>query len=118
MSTISMVTGANRGLGRNTAISIARHGGDVIVAYPGNKQQSDAVVAEIQALGREAVANQLYMANCGSFMDFTATARAILREKWGRESLDHLINNSGHGEFALIWETTDMLFDGLFVVHV
>ena len=30
MTKISLVTGGSRGLGRNTAISIARHGGDVI----------------------------------------------------------------------------------------
>ena len=33
MTTISVVTGASRGLGRNTALSIARHGGDVILTY-------------------------------------------------------------------------------------
>jgi NAD(P)-dependent dehydrogenase (short-subunit alcohol dehydrogenase family) len=31
MTTISIVTGGSRGLGRNTALSIARHGGDVIL---------------------------------------------------------------------------------------
>lgn len=31
MTTVSIITGANRGLGRNTAVSIARHGGDVIL---------------------------------------------------------------------------------------
>ena len=37
MTKIAIVTGANRGLGRNTALSIARQGGDVIVAYRGNE---------------------------------------------------------------------------------
>ena len=40
MSKIALVTGANRGVGRNTALSIARHGGDVIVAYRGNTAQA------------------------------------------------------------------------------
>ena len=33
MTKISLVTGASRGLGRNTAASVARKGGDVIVTY-------------------------------------------------------------------------------------
>ena len=45
MSKIALVTGANRGLGRNTALSIARRGGDVIVAYRGNAEQAGEVVA-------------------------------------------------------------------------
>ena len=50
MTTLSLVTGASRGLGRNTALSIARHGGDVIVTYRNGKEAADAVVNEIQAL--------------------------------------------------------------------
>ncbi len=31
MTTITLITGAGRGLGRNTALSIARRGGDVLL---------------------------------------------------------------------------------------
>jgi len=113
-----MVTGANRGLGRNTALSIARRGGDVIIAYRANKDQADAIVAEIQSLGRKAVAVQLDIADTSSFKQFAATVRSILRNTWQRERLDHLVNNAGHGEFALISDTTEAQFDGLFDVHV
>ena len=44
-------------------------------------------------------------------------ARA-LRRTWDRDTFDHLINNAGHGEFAIIGETTERQFDGLFDVHV
>ena len=54
MNTISIVTGGSRGLGRNTAISIARHGGDVILTYRKGARGAKAVVAEIEALGRKA----------------------------------------------------------------
>ena len=33
MTKIAIVTGASRGLGRSTALGIARHGGDVILTY-------------------------------------------------------------------------------------
>ena len=63
MTNITLVTGASRGLGRNTALSIARHGGDVIITYRNGKEAADAVVAEIQSLGRKAIALQLDMSN-------------------------------------------------------
>ncbi len=118
MTKISLVTGANRGLGRNTALSIARRGGDVVVAYRGNEAQADELVAEIRALGRKAVALQLDVAQSESFSAFAERLRSALGEVWGRESFDHLVNNAGHGEFAVIDETTEAQFDGLFDVHV
>ncbi|KZD08364.1 SDR family NAD(P)-dependent oxidoreductase [Oceanibaculum pacificum] len=118
MSKIALVTGANRGLGRNTALSIARHGGDVIVAYRGNVAQAGEVVAEIEAMGRKAVALQLDVSKIASFPAFANTLRDSLREVWNSATFDHLINNAGHGEFAPISETTEAQFDGLFDVHV
>ncbi|WLS00184.1 SDR family NAD(P)-dependent oxidoreductase [Shinella sumterensis] len=118
MSKIALITGANRGLGRNTAIAIARHGGDVIVAYRGNAAQASEVVAEIEAMGRKAVALQLDVADIASFPAFADALRSSLREIWNRETFDHLINNAGHGEFAPFQQTTEAQFDGLFNVHV
>ncbi|HKM96335.1 MAG TPA: SDR family oxidoreductase [Buttiauxella sp.] len=118
MSKITLVTGANRGLGRNTALSIAERGGDVIVAYRGNEKQAKEVVAEIQRLGRKAVALQLDLSNSASFPAFADILRIQLSEVWGRDTFDHLINNAGHGEFAMLAETTEAQFDGLFDVHV
>ncbi|WP_116339566.1 SDR family NAD(P)-dependent oxidoreductase [Enterobacter cloacae] len=118
MSKIALITGANRGLGRNTALSVARQGGDIIVAYRGNTPQAEAVVAEIRTLGRKAIALQLDVAQTTSFPAFAETLRQQLAEVWQRDTFDHLINNAGHGEFAGVGETTEAQFDGLFSVHV
>lgn len=118
MSKISLVTGANRGLGRNTAVSIAKRGGDVIVAYRTNVEQAQEVVAQIRALGRKAVALELDLAQTASFTNFAESLRTELSEVWGRDTFDHLINNAGHGEFAMLADTTEAQFDGLFDVHV
>ena len=117
MITISIVTGANRGLGRNTAVSIARHGGDVIFTYRNGADQAQAVVAEIEALGRKAVAIQLDVSDISAFAGFSDKVRATL-QSWGRDTFDHLVNNAGHGEMAGIAETTEAQFDQLFNVHV
>lgn len=118
MITISLVTGANRGLGRNTALSIARQGGDVIVTYRTGKEAADAVVADIQALGRKAVALQLDTSKVSSFPEFVTTVRAVLNDTWAVDTIDHLINNAGHGEMADFAATTEAQFDALFDVHV
>lgn len=118
MTKISLITGANRGLGRNTALSIARKGGDVIVAHRGNIAQADAVVSEIQALGRKAVALQLDVSQISALPAFAAALQRCLRDVWGRDSFDNLINNAGHGEFTPFAETSEAQFDGLFDVHV
>lgn len=117
MTTISIVTGGSRGLGRNSAISIARHGGDVILTYRSGAAGAQAVVAEIEGMGRKAVALQLDAGDIADFPAFVESVRSTLRS-WGRDSFDHLVNNAGHGEMAPFAETTEAQFDTLFNVHV
>ena len=117
MTKIAIVTGASRGLGRNTALSIARGGNDVIVTYQSREDEARAVVAEIEAMGRKALAFQLDMGNIKAFAPFAEQLRCALREVWQRDSVDHLVNNAGHGDYALIEETTEAQFDGLVDVH-
>ncbi len=76
------------------------------------------MVADIHALGRKAIALPLDMAQTASFPAFADSLRAALGSVWGRDTFDHLINNAGHGEFALLAETREAQFDGLFNVHV
>lgn len=117
MTKITLVTGASRGLGRATALSIARRGGDVVLTYQSRAELAQAVAAEIQALGRKAVALQLDTGDVAAFAPFAERLRAALRETWSRETFDHLVNNAGHGDYALIGQTTEAQFDGLVDVH-
>ncbi len=117
MTKITLITGASRGLGRNTALSIARRGGDVIVTYHSRSAEAQAVVAEVQALGRKAVALQLDTGVVGTFPAFAAQLRSALQATWQRDTFDHLVNNAGHGEFAPFASTTEAQFDGLVNVH-
>ncbi|EJM74830.1 NAD(P)-dependent dehydrogenase (short-subunit alcohol dehydrogenase family) [Pseudomonas sp. WPR_5_2] len=117
MTKIAIVTGASRGLGRSTALSIARHGSDVIVTYQSRGEDAEAVVAEINALGRKAIALQLDTGKIAGFAPFAGQLQKALREIWQRETFDHLVNNAGHGDYALIEQTTEEQFDGLVNVH-
>lgn len=117
MSKITLITGGSRGLGRNTALSIARRGGDVIITYQSRSADAEAVVAEIQAMGRKAAAFQLDSGKVSAFAPFADKLRRTLRETWSRDSFDHLVNNAGHGDYALIADTSEAQFDGLMNVH-
>ena len=117
MSKITLVTGGSRGLGRDSALSIARHGGDVVITYQSRAEDADAVVAEIRALGRSAVALQLDAGKVSTFATFAEELKRVLRDTWQRDSFDGLVNNAGHGDYALIADTTEEQFDKLVDVH-
>ncbi|WP_315702048.1 MULTISPECIES: SDR family NAD(P)-dependent oxidoreductase [unclassified Bradyrhizobium] len=117
MTKIALVTGASRGLGRATALHIARRGGDVILTYQRHAEEAQAVVAEIEAMGRKALAFQLDSGDVAAFAPFAETLRAALRRSWQRDTFDHLVNNAGHGDYALIADTTEAQFDRLIDVH-
>ncbi len=114
---IALITGASRGLGRNAAIALARRGVDVILTYHSNRSEADAAVAEIQALGRKAVALQLDAGNVASFGGFADEIRRVLHAQWNRERFDHLVNNAGSGYYASFEETTEAGFDDMCNVH-
>ena len=117
MAKIAIVTGASRGLGRNTALSIARRGGDVILTYQQRSEEAESAVAEIKAMGRKAVAFQLDAGKIADFKPFAERLRKALQQTWQRDTFDHLVNNAGHGDYALIESTTEAQFDGLINVH-
>ena len=52
----ALVTGGSRGIGRAIAIDLARAGADVAINYRRAKDEADAVVSEITALGRPCLA--------------------------------------------------------------
>lgn len=117
MPPIAIITGASRGLGRNAALSIARRGSDIVLTYQRSRDEANAVVREIQALGRRAVALQLDTGDTAGFPSFVERLRAALQDTWQRDTFDHLVNNAGHGDYALIEQTTEAQFDGLVNVH-
>ena len=108
---IALVTGGSRGLGKNTALHLARNGSDVILTYRSQAAEAQAVVADITALGRRAVALPLDTGNIASFVDFAAQVKAALASTWQRERFDHLVNNAGVGIHASLMETTEAQFD-------
>jgi NAD(P)-dependent dehydrogenase (short-subunit alcohol dehydrogenase family) len=115
---IALVTGASRGLGRNTAIALARKGVDVVGTYHSKEAEAAATVSAIEELGRKAVMFQLNTGNTASFVGFAADLKQALSATWGRSTFDYLVNNAGIGIHAPFAETTEADFDRLMNIHL
>jgi NAD(P)-dependent dehydrogenase (short-subunit alcohol dehydrogenase family) len=76
------------------------------------------VVAQVEALGRKAIALPLDAGAVATFPAFVQSLRAALHAHWGASHVQHLVNNAGHGAMASFADTTEAQFDALFDVHV
>ncbi|MEG4490627.1 SDR family oxidoreductase [Microcoleus sp. D3_18_C4] len=115
---IALVTGASRGLGKNTALTLARKGVDVIVTYHNSDEDAKNVVSAIADLGAQAVALQLDTSNTKTFDGFVEQVKQSLQDKWQTENFDYLVNNAGVGVHASFADTTEDDFDRLMNIHV
>jgi NAD(P)-dependent dehydrogenase (short-subunit alcohol dehydrogenase family) len=114
---VAIVTGGSRGLGRNMVQSIAGRGTDVIFTYRSNEAEADALVAELEGMGRRAAALQLDVGDAGTFDAFAEQVRDVLGD-WGIERFQYLVNNAGIGVYASVADTTEAQFDRLLNIHV
>jgi NAD(P)-dependent dehydrogenase (short-subunit alcohol dehydrogenase family) len=115
---ISLVTGSSRGIGKSTALSLAKTGVDVIVTYHSNDIEATKVVSEIESLGARAIALQLDASNIKTFDSFVTQVQQSLRSTWQTEHIDFLVNNAGTGMYSSFAETTEDGFDMLMNIHV
>lgn len=114
---IAIITGGSRGLGRNTAVNLARRGVDIVFTYRADQKQAESLISEVEALGRKAAAFQLDTGDISAFDGFVGEVRKTL-QSWGRERFDFLVNNAGNSLHAGFAETTEAQFDAVFNVHV
>ncbi len=115
---IAIITGGSRGLGRDMALQVAARERDVILTYHSKAEEAQAVVAEIEKMGRKAVALQLDVSQSHTFDAFATRVKEALQTTWGRESFDFLVNNAGIGVYAPFMETTEEQFDQMVNIHL
>ena len=74
----ALVTGGSRGLGKSTALHLAKDGVDIVLTYHAQEAAALAVVTEIEAMGGKAVALQLDVAVSSSFAAFAEQVRRAI----------------------------------------
>lgn len=114
---VAIITGGNRGIGKSTALSVAKRGVGVILTYRSHAGEAETVVAEIKQSAGKAVALQLDVADVRSFEGFAAQVSRALKQEWKQETFDYLVNNAGIAQRTLIQDTTEEQFDELVKVH-
>lgn len=108
----AIVTGGSRGIGRAVAVGLARAGADLVVTAR-DDTACDQVVAEIQSLGRRALALPCEMANPS---DVEAVADKTYDE-FGR--CDVLVNNAGVTQDGLpLMDMSQQFFDEIQAINL
>ena len=109
----ALVTGASRGIGRASALALAKEGAQVLVHFSSSEQEADAVVAEIRKGGGKAEKVGADLRQADGPHTLAKRVRAIVGDR-----LDILVANAGVSKSAGIEDTTVEDFDNLFAVNV
>lgn len=100
----ALVTGGSRGIGAAIALALAREGSDVAITYVSAADKAQTVVAQIQALGRRALAIRADSA------DMAEVKAAVEQTAAEFGALDILVNNAG---IALMGPLQDVTLDDI-----
>lgn len=112
---IAIVTGGSNGIGKATALELARRGTGVIFTYHRNKDGADELVREIEQTGSaRAVALSLDLSQQSTFPEFTSAMKENLASVWNRSTFDYLVNNGGVGGGMPFTEISEDYFDRIF----
>jgi 3-oxoacyl-[acyl-carrier protein] reductase len=109
---VALVTGASRGIGRGIALALAGEGCDVAVNFVGSKEKAQAVVKDIKALGRRAIAVQADVSDEGQVERMRDTVHKELGP------VDIIVNSAGIHQHLKFWELSRKDWDRVIAVNL
>lgn len=104
---VALVTGASRGIGRAIALRLAGEGAKVAINYAGNTAKAEAVKADIEQNGGEAILVQADVADSSAVEAMVAK----VTEAFGQ--IDILVNNAGITRDGLLMRMKEEDFDAV-----
>ncbi|TVQ11685.1 MAG: 3-oxoacyl-[acyl-carrier-protein] reductase [Balneolaceae bacterium] len=107
-----LVTGGSRGIGRAVAVALARAGADVAITYARSADAAEEVKAEIEALGRRAMAIQ------ADAVDGKRADEVIQQVAKEWERLDVVVNNAGITKDTLIMRMSEEQWDDVITTNL
>jgi NAD(P)-dependent dehydrogenase (short-subunit alcohol dehydrogenase family) len=108
---VAVITGGSNGIGKATAMELAKRGIGVVLTYNRYEDRAESVVAEIEKAGGTAAAIRLDLTDRESFAAFREDIAEKIAERFGRTKFDHLVNNGGAGGPMAFDEMTEDYFD-------
>ncbi len=114
---IAIITGGNRGLGKDMALTMSEKGHNIILTYNQNRDEAEQVVNEIQNAGNKAAALQLDLSKISSIPVFVKDVEQALNVNFDNNKIDFLINNAGIGKTIPFMEVTEENFDEFLNIH-
>lgn len=112
MSKVVLITGASRGIGKETARVFAENNYRVIINYLKSKEQAETLETELKNHGCDAISV------CADVSDIKQVQKMMEVIKKFTSHIDVLINNAGIAQQKMFCDTTQEDWDNLFNVNV
>lgn len=97
----ALVTGGSRGIGRQIALALARHGADVALNYKNSKEDAQHTMSEVRAYGVRCVTVRADVSQAGEVARMAETIRDTIG------SIQILVNNAGVATPQLLEEISE-----------
>lgn len=115
---IALITGGSKGIGKASAIELAKRGIRVVFTYNSSPAGAEDTLNEIKKAGGEGFYLKLDITKVGSFKQFSLDLKSELNKNWNTSNIDYLFNNAGAGGYNLIENVSEEEFDLMMNIHL
>src|SRR5277367_4086726 len=109
---VAIVTGGNSGIGKAVALELAKQGASLVIDYVSHPEATDALEAQISALGVEVIGVQADVSKLDDLQRLFAAAV----DKFSR--VDIMVNNAGVETRTSILDTTEDQYDKVLAINL